>query len=442
MDIPIIVICYNNYKYVRNTLSQILKINKEYYKNIQILNNNSSCLDTKKFLESVDVKVINNPDNNGPWVNDKQNKHIYDTLPNKFILTDPDLKLNENIPTNFIDILSELSDKYGASKIGFALDISDHEKFYKHPDYFGNYSIYNWEKHFWNQKIDDVNYELYKQDIDTTFCLINKNIYEKFNIRVAGNFTAKHLPWYIENEIYNVYENYISCINTVTKISGTSKTILSYIVNAYLKCYKKNELFLIEKKENDTNLFFWEHIYSSWENKTFDILDEYLSQDKVFIDIGGWIGATSIYASRKSKHVYTIESDNTAFCYMEKILKTNCTNNYTLINKIILNDDKNSKIIDSVPQISNNETNTITIENIINSYKIDTSEISLIKVNIKGGEENILNDLFDIHVKYNIPLYIKFYYGLWKNKNIDRFMFLSEDIKNTINYQSDLFILF
>ena len=35
--VPIIVICYNNYKYVDNTLKQILKINKEYYKNIQIL---------------------------------------------------------------------------------------------------------------------------------------------------------------------------------------------------------------------------------------------------------------------------------------------------------------------------------------------------------------------------------------------------------------------
>ena len=27
MDIPIIVICYNNYKYVDNTLKQIFKIN-------------------------------------------------------------------------------------------------------------------------------------------------------------------------------------------------------------------------------------------------------------------------------------------------------------------------------------------------------------------------------------------------------------------------------
>ncbi len=66
MYIPIIIICYNNYKYVKNTLLQILKINKEYYNNIIILNNASTCIDTINFLKNVDVKVINNKNNNGP----------------------------------------------------------------------------------------------------------------------------------------------------------------------------------------------------------------------------------------------------------------------------------------------------------------------------------------------------------------------------------------
>jgi GT2 family glycosyltransferase len=213
MDIPIIIICYNNYKYVKNTLDQILRINKDYYKNISILDNNSVCLNTIDFLKSVDVNVINNSSNNGPRISSSNNKNIYDILPDKFILTDPDLKLNENIPTNFIEILSDLSDKYGANKIGFALDISDFDKMYKDNNYFSNRSIYDWEKRFWKIKINDDDYELYEHDIDTTFCLVNKNQYNFKCIRIAGNFTAKHLPWYIENEIYNVYENYIT--NTI-----------------------------------------------------------------------------------------------------------------------------------------------------------------------------------------------------------------------------------
>jgi hypothetical protein len=224
MDIPIIVICYNNYKYVKNTLEQILKINKEYYKNIQILNNKSTCLNTIDFLNTVDVKVIHNSSNNGPWINNDCNKNIYDILPDKFILTDPDLKFNENIPINFIEILSMLSDKYKINKIGFALDISDFDKMYKNTDYVGNKSIFEHEKIFWENPIYDNNYELYNSSIDTTFCLNNKKYNSNCHIRIAGNFTAKHLPWYINNEIYNIYDNYI--LNTKTTHISTIKNLI------------------------------------------------------------------------------------------------------------------------------------------------------------------------------------------------------------------------
>jgi len=453
MDIPIIIICYNNYLYVKNTLEQLLKINNECYKNIQILNNKSTCLDTINFLKNIDVTVINNLENNGPWISSNNNKHIYDILPNKFILTDPDLLLNENIPSDFIEILSNLSDKYGTSKIGFALNITDFEKFYKDTSYFNGLSIDDYEKKFWINKIYDDNYELYDALIDTTFCLINKDNVAKNGreIRIAGNFTAKHLPWYVENDIYNIYENYINSVNS-TRISKISKLIIQYTENKYLKILKNNELFLIENNESNQNLSFWKNIFSQWENETFKIFDKYLSKDKIFIDIGGWIGTTAMYGSRNSKHVYSIEADKYSVNDMMINLKTNCKNNYTLINKAIFNIDnikikfgknihlENSKMNDSTSQIYSDDTitneyylaETITIENIIEKYQINVSEISLIKVDIEGGEENILNELFDMHVKYSIPLYISFHYTWWKDKNLNRFSFLSSNVKNQI----------
>ena len=136
------------------------------------MNNSSTCLDTINYLNTTNVKIINNH-NNGPWVSNNKNTHIYDSLPDKYILTDADLELNENIPTNFIEILSELSDKYNTSKIGFALDISDFDKMFQNK-YFQNMDIYDWEKKFWQNKINDEKYELYEASIDTTFCLMNK----------------------------------------------------------------------------------------------------------------------------------------------------------------------------------------------------------------------------------------------------------------------------
>jgi FkbM family methyltransferase len=459
MNIPIIVICYNNYKYVKNTLLQILEINKEYYKNIQVLNNNSTCLDTINFLNSCDVKVINNSTNNGPWITSSTNSHVYEILPDKFILTDPDLKLNKNIPNNFIEILTELSDKYKASKVGFALDISDFEEMYQDIHYCEKQTIYEWEQQFWRSKIYDDNYELYDAPIDTTFCLVNKK-YCGFNIRVAGNFTAKHLPWYRENDIHNIYENYTNSINT-TSISTISKIIKDYIENKYLKVYKNNELFFIESNKNNQNLSFWKNIYNLFQKKPYETFDKYLSKDKIFINIGGWSGTTGMYGSRKSKHVYSIHANNNK-SYHDSIVnfKNNCTN-YTLINKAVFNMDnlkvkvvknihvEDSIMIDSVSDdysndiVSNNFylIETITIESIIKNYQINTSEISLIYVDIEGGEENILNELLNIYEKFNVPLYIRFYHSWWKDQNLDRFS-LSYKIKNKIISDPFTFILF
>jgi len=452
-NIPIIIISYNNYKYVENTLNQILNINKEYYDNIQILDNCSYCLETINFLKNTNVKVIYNNNNNGPWIFPWENSHIYNILPEKYILTDPDLEFNKNIPKNFIEVLSNLSDKYKCNRVGFALDISDFEKMYKFT-YADDKNIYDYELRFWENKIDDNDYELYNAGIDTTFCLINKQYVSNDNsncLRIAGNFTTKHLPWYETNHVYSVYENYLLC-KKQTNISSISTKILSFIDNEYLTIIKNDEQFLIKNSENDINLNFWKNTYTDWEKETFIIFDKYLDVNKIFIDIGGWIGTTSMYGSRKSKYVYCIEADKESFNDISLNMQTNCKNNYKIINKAIYNINdilikfgknkflNNSKMNDSTSQIYDNDDsvddcyliNTITIESIINDNKIKTNEISLIKVDIEGGEEYILNDLYNIHKKYNIPLYISFHYEWWKNKNLDRFDFLTKIQKDNI----------
>jgi len=460
MNIPIIIISYNNYKYVDNMLNQIIKISKDYYDNILILDNNSNCIDTINYLKTTNTKVIHRDNNLGPWISPLYNTDIYNNMPDKFIVTDPDLELNTNLPNNFIDILVNLSDKYQTNKIGFSLDISDYDKMY-HNNYFDNKNIYDWEIQFWDNKIYDPDYELYNAQIDTTFCLINKNFINN-NIRIGKNFTAKHLPWYKNNKIYNIYDNYILNKKT-TIISTTSQLVNYYIDYNYIKITKNNETFFIKNTKDDMNLFFWKDIYINWENETFDIFDKFFDKNKIFIDIGGWIGTTSMYGCRKSKHTYSIEADRESYNNMSSNLEINC-NNYTLINKAIFNINNitikfgknkflnNSKMNDSTSQIYNDNDisdeyhliQTITLQNIIEDYNINPIEISLIKVDIEGGEEYILDDLYNIHKEYKIPLYISFHYTWWKNQNLERFNFLTIDNLNNIKsnpFTSILFVL-
>jgi FkbM family methyltransferase len=472
MGIPIIIICYNNYKYVDNMINQLVKLNKSLQKNIIIMDNNSTSEETINYLKTTSYRVRFNNSNQGPNINKKFNSEFYYSLPDMFIITDPDLELNPKLPSNFIDTLVEISEKYKVEKVGLALDIRDGEDMldedilyvlwerYLNKDflYTKKYGIVEWEKRFWEDRLENKDYELYRAETETTFCLVNKKGFDQ--IRIAGNFTAKHLPWYKENKLFNIYENY-NLNKDFKPISTTAKVLLEYINRHYLKVNKNDIYFFINNKINESNLDFWRNNYPSWENDTFQVFDNFLDKNKIFIDIGAWIGTTCIYASRKSKHIFAIEADRKSIESLEQNCKDNCRN-YTIINRAIFNKDNqdikfgknlyrdDAKLNDSTSQIYlNDETSddyysikTITLKTIIQENNIDISNISLIKVDIEGGEEHILNDLYEIHSLYKIPLYISFHYSWWKNNDLDRFTFLTEEQKNNIRYNPFISLVF
>ena len=403
MNIPIVIISFNNHKYINNTIKQLENINSNILNDIIIMDNNSNDINTINFLNTTRYKVIRNAVNKGPWV--EHYTDFYNSLPNKFFITDPDLQFNENLPKNFTEILSNLSNKYDSYKIGFALDINDSDQMYS-AVYYNDLTICNWEKQFWANKIDDANYELYDANIDTTFCLINKQTVNRSsrNIRVAGNFTAKHLPWYIKNSFYNLYEKYIYGINNYSTIS---KLFLSHININYNITSKNNEKFIIDNKILD-NLHFWQKIYPTWESDTFSTFDKYLKKDNIFIDIGAK-DKKEVCMAVENLNMFMLWKLTFSSCVNSLNLSNNCiNNNYTVINKAVYHKDgedinfgknlfmSDSKMNDSTSQIHTSKNSqhsiqvkTITIENIISNYKIDLNNISLIKVSIPNSRKYI-----------------------------------------------------
>jgi hypothetical protein len=158
----------------------------------------------------------------------------------------------------------------------------------------------------------------------------------------------------------------------------------------------------------------------------FEVFNKYLTKDKVFIDIGKWIIPTSLYASRKSKRVFGIEygydsSDS-------DIMKDNCSN-YTLIPS-------------QLSQLSQSSHSLLeTLETLLKDGS-SASAASFIRVDIQGKEEDILSDLYDIHIKYKATLFINFNYMKWNDKNIDRFQFLTLRAKDIIKAYPSCYILF
>lgn len=221
LGVPVYLIVYNLYYFVKNSIEQL----KKYTKNIHIIDNKSTYPKLLDYYDEEYEFFLHKMEKNCGHLVWK--KEMYYTFPQYFIISDPDLEYNKNLPDNFIDILKNVSNQYKKGKVGFALDISDSHLFYSDKDYCEGTSIENWEKRFWLRKIEHPQYELYNAPIDTTFCLVNKEFEEVNNaIRIAGNFTCKHIPWY-KNWYKNLEKDELDFYINKNISSGTIRMLLN-----------------------------------------------------------------------------------------------------------------------------------------------------------------------------------------------------------------------
>src|SRR5690349_19768944 len=79
--------------------------------------------------------------------------------------------------------------------------------------------------------------------------------------------------------------------------------------------------FDINYANNDS--FFKSVEAGTWEAETFQVLDKYIRYGKTFIDIGGYAGILSIYASILGADVFAIEPDYIAFPKMVDNIEAN-----------------------------------------------------------------------------------------------------------------------
>ena len=66
---------------------------------------------------------------------------------------------------------------------------------------------------------------------------------------------------------------------------------------------------------------FW--TLTDWEENTYRIMKHLLRDDKSFIDLGAWIGPTTLFAAQLARHVYAIEPDPIALRYLCRNLELN-----------------------------------------------------------------------------------------------------------------------
>lgn len=177
---------------------------------------------------------------------------------------------------------------------------------------------------------------------------------------------------------------------------------------------------------SDKNHFEWWGRVSrnEWEPETFDVFDKEIVPGKVFIDIGAWNGAVSLYASKLGAKCYTVEPDkgihkildenvkiNRADISVHKLAIGNVNGEIDLNAKGEFGDSESSMVVRFNKYAAIEKVKSLTLESFIAENNIDIGEVCLIKIDIEAGEVLLIPQMSDYLEKHKPNIYIAFHPG-------------------------------
>jgi hypothetical protein len=199
LSIPVVIINFNRLTDLRILVDFLIK---RKHTNIVIVDNQSAYPPLLDYYESIkDIVTIEYMDKNYGHMVFWENEALFGKYSSGYcIVTDSDIIPNEKLPSDYVSVLMNILNKNkDIVKVGFALKIDDIPDYYKQKQ-----NVLNWEKQYWEKPIAP---NIYSADIDTTFALYPPRyrynyMKKKFihGIRLAGEFTARHTGWYIDND--------------------------------------------------------------------------------------------------------------------------------------------------------------------------------------------------------------------------------------------------
>lgn len=260
-QIPIFIISYNRISCLKKCIE---RYERDGYKNITIIDNASTSKKLLDYLNTLDYDVIYLKENLGHlalWKCGKFDELIKNQY---YVLTDPDILPVEECPADYVKYFFEiLQTNSDIIKVGFSLKIDDLPEAYPNK-----YNIMRWESFFWENVIYQDGVRMYLAPIDTTFALYRPGTYDINNffkaIRTGGNYTARHLGWYVDGDNLSEEEERYRVISKQSSTALNEEAMRHIGGNIILKQAVKSEL----------NLFYVLKYLSSEEylSKHFSIL--------------------------------------------------------------------------------------------------------------------------------------------------------------------------
>ena len=194
--------------------------------------------------------------------------------------------------------------------------------------------------------------------------------------------------------------------------------------------FKKNK-FLIDPTNYQN---FWNN-FSNWEQNDLDFFSQIAVENKIFIDIGAWIGPYTLIAASMGMKVYAFEPDKVAFQELKKNIKlNNFKHNPEIFNFGLSKTDSKAYLYSNTNDFGKSESGLINYKNKKNTKRTEIElknflqeinkiknnnlnySIKVIKIDIEGGEFLFEKDIYDL-VKLEKIYCIFSYHHMVFNRN-------------------------
>ena len=202
-EIPIFIPTFNQTSLLEMTISQL----NGYDGKIIIYDNNSTFQPMIDLLNDLgsEYEVVLSGKNSGPRIF-TEDMQILGLMPDYFIVTDPDLINNKNLPRNYVQEMKKIIDSKSLAKVGFAIEIYDEQE---RSNFLDEEAIVGIEEIYWKEQIGvtSTSDRIFNAAIDTTFSLNKRDAcvyHRKFNkptfmypsARIADSYTCRHIGWW------------------------------------------------------------------------------------------------------------------------------------------------------------------------------------------------------------------------------------------------------
>ena len=207
---------------------------------------------------------------------------------------------------------------------------------------------------------------------------------------------------------------------------------------------------------------FWEN-FSKWEQIDLNFFIEKAEEDKIFIDIGAWIGPYTLLAAKMGMKVYAFEPDEMAFKQLKKNIELNNFKHQPEVYNFGLSKKETSTYLYSnTNDFGKSESGLINYKNKENTKKsmIEIKsffeemdrikknsfdfKIKILKIDIEGGEFLFENEIYKFVKSEKLYCILSYHYMVYNNNKLRknflkiRTLFYQMMIKKIFPYKNKL----